>query len=163
VKRNYEGPFIGITCSKFEAFYGQIVSCLLSNYGYGISYIKAITNLDYLVEMFDVQGYLPPPNTYDVHKSRPADNSLLVKHSGVCMQKTLKCEPPDSDGACYARAVKPEAAGYAERNRGTVGQVLTDFGRPTTVSVSGTKGLRTEAAQEIARKYQQGSVSNLLC
>lgn len=112
--------------------------------------------------MFLTQGYLPPPNTYDVHKSRPADGSV-IKHSGLSMEKTLKGEPPDFGGAKFARAVKPEAASYAERNRGTVGQVLTDFGRPTTNSVTGTKGLRTEAAQEIARKYQQGSVSHLLC
>jgi hypothetical protein len=112
--------------------------------------------------MFLAQGYLPPPNTYDVHKSRPADGSV-VKHSGLSMEKTLKGEPPDSGGANFARAVKPEAASYAERNRGTVGLVLTDFGRPTTVNITGGKGLRTEVAQEIARKYQHGSVSQLLC
>jgi len=79
------------------------------------------------------------------------------------MEKTLKGEQPDSGRGHFARAVKPEASGYAERNRGTIGQVLTDFGRPTSMDVAGGRGLKTEAAQEIARKYQQGSVSQLLC
>jgi hypothetical protein len=80
------------------------------------------------------------------------------------MEKALKGDMPDSVRANCSRAVKPEGADYAERNRGTVGQIMTDFGRPmTSFDVTGGKGLRTEAAQEIARKYQRGSVGNLLC
>lgn len=111
---------------------------------------------------------MAPPKNYETHKSRPADKSFLAKQSGQAMLKTLTAEQPSARYAGqYARVVKPEAADYAERGRGTMAQVMTDAGRPTTMGAADItghcKGLRTEAAQEIARKYQQGSVGHLLC
>ena len=112
-----------------------------------------------------LKGYLDPPVSHQLHRSRTNDDKFLAKCSGQNMSLTLQGQLPQS-GRCgkFARAVRPEAVEIAERNqRGTVcfdnrqSASTTEIGQQ-----NGRRGLRSEAAVEIAQKYQQGSVGMLL-
>src|SRR6218665_213199 len=108
-----------------------------------------------------LQGYPGMPIKKTVHKARPVDDTVLARHFGSSMSKTLKGDLPSANRAKPTRAVKPEGEENAERNRGTIKTCLEDYGRSGPTGVKG-RHLMTEEAHAIARKHH-GSVDQLIC
>lgn len=107
-------------------------------------------------------GYPDRPYEKHIHRTANVKQEFLAKQKGSHMALAIKGNLPITARNVPLRAVKPEAVVNALRARGSMNNLFQTNDAHTERSDSKQPRLRSAEARAIARRYQYGSVNNLI-